>query len=69
MSVFMPSVPVLEPVLKPVPVLVDEAAGLKREVNPLLLEVSQSNVNRVSGSWNNFNRFISVLNSIWGKIW
>ncbi|XP_023327767.1 exosome component 10-like [Eurytemora carolleeae] len=34
----------------------DEAAGLKREVNPLLLEVSQSNVNRVSGSWNNFNR-------------
>ena len=69
MSVFKPSVPVLEPVLKPVPVLipvlVDEAAGLKREVNPLLLEVSQSNVNRVSGSWNNFNRFISLLHTIW----
>jgi len=34
----------------------DEAAGMKRDVNPLLLEVSQSNVSRVSGSWNNFDR-------------
>jgi hypothetical protein len=34
----------------------DEAAGIRRDVNPLLLEVSLSNVNRVSGSWNNFQR-------------
>ena len=34
----------------------DEATGVRREVNPLLLEVSLSNVNRVSGSWNNFQR-------------
>jgi hypothetical protein len=34
----------------------DEASGVRRDVNPLLLEVSLSNVNRVSGSWNNFQR-------------
>jgi hypothetical protein len=34
----------------------DEAVGIRRDVNPLLLEVSLSNVNRVSGSWNNFQR-------------
>jgi len=34
----------------------DEAAGIRRQADPLLLEVSQAHVNKVSGSWNNFNR-------------
>merc|ERR1719318_370543 len=33
----------------------DEAAGFRRDADPLLLEVSQTNV-AVSGSWNNFTR-------------
>ena len=34
----------------------DEAAGIKRTADPLLLEVSQRHVNKISGSWNNFSR-------------
>jgi exosome complex exonuclease RRP6 len=34
----------------------DEASGIKRTADPLLLEVSQRNVSNISGSWNNFDR-------------
>jgi len=30
----------------------DEAAGIRKDVDPLLLEVSQSGLSRISGSWN-----------------
>jgi len=46
----------------------DEAAGLKRTADPLLLEVSQSNVSRVSGSWNNFDRSKKSIQSNKGEV-
>jgi len=42
-------------ILERVSINLDEAAGIKRDADPLLLEVSQTNV-AVSGSWNNFTR-------------
>eukprot|EP00092_Neocalanus_flemingeri_P021730 GFUD01023573.1.p1 GENE.GFUD01023573.1~~GFUD01023573.1.p1 ORF type:complete len:902 (-),score=286.05 GFUD01023573.1:77-2782(-) len=42
-------------ILERVSMNLDEAAGIRRDADPLLLEVSQSNV-AISGSWNNFSR-------------
>ena len=42
--------------LERIHISLDEAAGIKRTADPLLLEVSQRHVNKVSGSWNNFAR-------------
>ena len=43
-------------ILERVNMNIDEAAGIKREGDPLLLEVSQKYVAGGGGSWNNFNR-------------
>jgi len=42
-------------ILERVSMNLDEAAGIRREADPLLLEVSHTNV-AASGSWNNFTR-------------
>jgi len=42
-------------ILERVSMNLDEASGIRREADPLLLEVSQSHVS-ASGSWNNFSR-------------
>ena len=42
--------------LERIHISLDEAAGIKRTADPLLLEVSQRHVNKISGSWNNFSR-------------
>ena len=39
----------------------DEASGAKKEANPMLLEISEKNINRVAGSWNNFDRYVRYL--------
>ena len=43
-------------ILERVNMNLDEAAGIKRDADPLLLEVSQKFVAGGGGSWNNFNR-------------
>ena len=43
-------------ILERIHINLDEAAGIKRTADPLLLEVSHSHVSKVSGSWNNFSR-------------
>ena len=41
----------------------DEAAGIKKEADPLLLEVSQKFVAGGGGSWNNFDRTKKINNT------
>lgn len=43
-------------ILERVNMNLDEASGIKRDADPLLLEVSQKYVAGGGGSWNNFNR-------------
>lgn len=43
-------------ILERINISLDEAGGGKKIADPLLLSVSQSNVSRVAGSWNNFDR-------------
>merc|ERR1719233_2658644 len=43
-------------ILERINMSLDEASGAKKEANPMLLEISEKNINRVAGSWNNFDR-------------
>eukprot|EP00088_Acartia_fossae_P033021 TRINITY_DN3379_c0_g1_i1.p1 TRINITY_DN3379_c0_g1~~TRINITY_DN3379_c0_g1_i1.p1 ORF type:complete len:868 (-),score=234.75 TRINITY_DN3379_c0_g1_i1:296-2899(-) len=43
-------------ILERININLDEAAGIKKDVDPALLEITENNVSKVAGSWNNFDR-------------
>jgi len=47
-------------ILERVSLHLDEAAGIRKEADPLLLEVSTKFIIQGSGSWNNFNRAVGT---------
>jgi len=43
-------------ILERINISLDEAAGIKKDIDPTLLAISEKNISRVAGSWNNFDR-------------